>query len=369
MAGVGPLFSDMSALHVGEFVPHLPPAVAMMPLDYSGGDTHFDLDSAADFFGQIPLDIPGTDSDSDSSRSESTGPEHVSLVGLTTDVAINQFADPGAVNDGMLGVVPGVMTLQSAKDAHKNTGNFPCPFLNCNRVFSRPSHLEKHKRIHTNERPHKCDRCEMAFKTKWTLKKHIRTHTGEKPFKCEEPGCNKMFTQRGSYCRHRRSHSMESAKFECDVCHKRFKQKSNFRLHVRSHESGKPFKCNICNKSFKVQRGLEKHRLTHLPSGVIRRKCSYCSKVFHCVTDGQGQSKDDLDFDAHVKQHTATMPIEELQQRQVPDMTPSWEAPSRVYNANNYNNIDIQALSAPPWQSIMQSVFSSSLVSPPLATN
>jgi hypothetical protein len=61
---------------------------------------------------------------------------------------------------------------------------YPCLFAGCSMVLTRPSHLEKHMRVHTNERPHPCTICDMAFKTKWTLTKHIRTHTGEKPFSC-----------------------------------------------------------------------------------------------------------------------------------------------------------------------------------------
>ena len=87
-------------------------------------------------------------------------------------------------------------------DADADRKRFWCTFPGCTMRLSRPSHLEKHMRTHTNERPHACPQCDMAFKTKWTLKKHIRTHTGEKPFGCEYPGCNKAFTQRGTYRRH-----------------------------------------------------------------------------------------------------------------------------------------------------------------------
>jgi len=87
-------------------------------------------------------------------------------------------------------------------DADAARKRFWCTFPGCTMRLSRPSHLEKHMRTHTNERPHECTECDMAFKTKWTLKKHIRTHTGEKPFECEYPGCDKAFTQRGTYRRH-----------------------------------------------------------------------------------------------------------------------------------------------------------------------
>lgn len=195
-------------------------------------------------------------------------------------------------------------------------GKFPCPFNGCTRVFSRPSHLEKHKRIHTNERPHKCESCDMAFKTKWTLTKHMRTHTGEKPFKCEVPDCGKEFTQRGSYCRHMRSHSDDAPTFTCEKCNKKFKQRSNYTLHLRSHGEGKPFKCAVCLKSFKSERGLEKHRLTHITKEegceIVKKRCKYCSKVFHCMHSPDRKTDDIVRFEEHVKAHTAQKPLHEI---------------------------------------------------------
>ena len=41
------------------------------------------------------------------------------------------------------------------------------------------------KRIHSGEKPFKCDVCYKKFVDSSTLRRHQRIHAGEKPFKCD----------------------------------------------------------------------------------------------------------------------------------------------------------------------------------------
>lgn len=85
---------------------------------------------------------------------------------------------------------------------------YKCTF--CEKMFAKPSLLERHMRIHTGERPYACDMCPKTFNQKNALQMHMTKHTGEKPHRCEY--CNKVFSQKGNLKVHKkRNHSEDEA--------------------------------------------------------------------------------------------------------------------------------------------------------------
>uniref|UniRef100_A0A3B4ADD4 C2H2-type domain-containing protein n=1 Tax=Periophthalmus magnuspinnatus TaxID=409849 RepID=A0A3B4ADD4_9GOBI len=49
-----------------------------------------------------------------------------------------------------------------------------CPY--CGKCFERSAHLERHKMIHTGEKPFQCETCGRCFNQKCSLKEHRKIH-------------------------------------------------------------------------------------------------------------------------------------------------------------------------------------------------
>ena len=124
-------------------------------------------------------------------------------------------------------------------EKHKTTGSFKCQWSKregdiCVKEFRQRSHLIKHIRTHTKEKPFECEECGRKFAQSGNLRSHIQTHTEEKPFECEE--CGRKFALQALLKRHMFIHTGEKP-FQCTECNRRFARKSALRVHMQKKHS------------------------------------------------------------------------------------------------------------------------------------
>lgn len=132
----------------------------------------------------------------------------------------------------------------SSKWPRKNSNNSPIQYFAGN--------LDRHIRIHLNEKPFTCHFCGKRFNTNSDLKKHLRTHTGERPF-------------------------------TCDFCAKSFTRSDKLKQHVDTHKGVKPHCCTICNKQFSQKCHLNTHIRIHVSISNILPYVFYFKPSLFCV--------------------------------------------------------------------------------------
>ncbi|XP_066132080.1 histone-lysine N-methyltransferase PRDM9-like [Saccopteryx bilineata] len=160
---------------------------------------------------------------------------------------------------------------------HHRTHSEEKPYVcrECERGFAQKSHLLIHQRTHSGEKPYVCGVCERGFARKSYLFRHQRTHSGEKPYVCRE--CERGFTRKSDLLRHQRTHTGEKP-YVCRVCKHGFAQKSDLFLHQRTHSGEKPYVCRECERGFLWKSDLLRHQRTH--SGEKPYVCRECERGF-----------------------------------------------------------------------------------------
>lgn len=133
--------------------------------------------------------------------------------------------------------------------------------------FTASGDVQRHKVVHTGEKPHLCDICGRGM---WHLSISNNLHY---PFD-NTPICELVTSYYWSLI------VVWATTIEtCVPCHvycSGFNNLSNLKEHKRTHATDKTFTCDQCGKSFNTHRKLLKHKARH--AGEKPHSCATCGK-------------------------------------------------------------------------------------------
>ncbi|XP_035915250.1 zinc finger protein 813-like [Anopheles stephensi] len=127
-----------------------------------------------------------------------------------------------------------------------------------------PAHSDRFELAHSTYdanddlQPTVCNICHRQLATFEQYQNHFHYHTSRVPFYCYH--CREEFNDKRELYNHSRTHvPREPESYTCEVCAKVFSTKGNFKRHLKSHQAVRAFACDRCSKQYDYKSALEVH--------------------------------------------------------------------------------------------------------------
>ncbi|XP_021330473.2 uncharacterized protein isoform X1 [Danio rerio] len=215
---------------------------------------------------QKPIDLLGEEPDVIMIKDESMKNASCSLNSIPEDNKSSSLTGPAMSNDERCGDRNSddyiTYTVPSDEQPQPNIQQPQPEEQNLHGTVHAHGHITtgvnfNHIKVEAQRLKYRCVFCDRPFRYISHLQRHMRKHSGEKPYICAV--CGRRFAQKTYLTTHKRTHSGERP-YACIDCGKTFSQKSSLNVHLRCHTGEKPFSCSKCGKSYAYKIALKTHR-------------------------------------------------------------------------------------------------------------